>query len=196
MPEIQFNSFAVGGDEDIKAISEAVDFARRAFAHHNELGIDGAFAEDIPGPQLQGPALDQWIKDMAWGHHATGTCAIGRPDDPYAVLDGDFQVYGVDGLRVVDLSVFPKIPGYFVALPVYTISEKAADVILGFGPDPNAHFPDAGGLFGTLGYGLAGGLTQGVQDPEGLLGSFGGYLGGFGLFVSQIPSLLLSVWQC
>jgi choline dehydrogenase len=48
------------------------------------------------------------------------------------VLDKDFRVIGIrdQNLRVVDASVFPKIPGYFIVLPIYLIAEKAADVIL------------------------------------------------------------------
>ena len=46
------------------------------------------------------------------------------------VLDSDFRVHGTTGLRVVDASVFPRIPGFFIASAVYMIGEKAADVIL------------------------------------------------------------------
>ena len=46
------------------------------------------------------------------------------------MLDSQFRVRGVSGLRVVDASVFPRIPGYFIVTAVYMISEKAADVIL------------------------------------------------------------------
>jgi choline dehydrogenase len=62
----------------------------------------------------------------AWGHHASCTCAIGT------VLDSEFRVRGApgDNLRVVDASVFPRIPGYFIVLPLYLIAEKATDVIL------------------------------------------------------------------
>ena len=60
----------------------------------------------------------------AWGHHACGTCKIGKDDDPDAVLDGDFRVRGVKNLRVVDASVFPKIPGYFIVTPTYMVSER------------------------------------------------------------------------
>lgn len=49
-----------------------------------------------------------------------------------AVLDGNFRVYGAKSLRVVDASVFPKIPGFFIVSSVYMIGEKAADVILAF----------------------------------------------------------------
>jgi choline dehydrogenase len=73
--------------------------------------------------------LTQFIRDHAWGHHACCTARIGRHDDPLAVLDWRFRVRGVDGLRVVDASVFPRIPGFFLAVPIYMISEKAAEVI-------------------------------------------------------------------
>lgn len=74
--------------------------------------------------------MKDFIKREAWGHHACCTAAIGEDGDPQAVLDSDFRVRGVDGLRVVDASVFPKIPGYYIALPIYMISEKAAEVII------------------------------------------------------------------
>ena len=47
-----------------------------------------------------------------------------------AVLDSRFRVLGMQGLRVVDASVFPKIPGYFIVSAVYMVSEKAADVVM------------------------------------------------------------------
>ena len=46
------------------------------------------------------------------------------------MLDSKFRVRGTTGLRVVDASVFPRIPGTFLALPVYMVSEKATDTIL------------------------------------------------------------------
>jgi choline dehydrogenase-like flavoprotein len=46
-----------------------------------------------------------------------------------AVLDSRFRVRGVKGLRVVDASVFPKIPGYFIVSAIYMVSEKAFDAI-------------------------------------------------------------------
>ena len=74
--------------------------------------------------------MKDFIKREAWGHHASCTCPIGNDTDPNAVLDSNFRVRGIDGLRVVDASVFPKIPGYYIALPTYQISEKASDVII------------------------------------------------------------------
>ena len=85
-----------------------------------------------PGVDLAKDAdLEKFIKENAWGHHACGSCKIGKDGDVAAVLDGDFRVRGVAGLRVVDASAFPDIPGYFLAAPVYQISEKASEVILG-----------------------------------------------------------------
>ncbi len=84
----------------------------------------------MPGPAYQTDAeLEQFVRDHAWGHHACGTCAIGARADGY-VLSSDFRVHGIAGLRVVDASIFPRIPGYFIASAVYMAAEKAADVIL------------------------------------------------------------------
>jgi choline dehydrogenase len=47
-----------------------------------------------------------------------------------AVVDSDFRAHGTTKLRVVDASVFPRIPGFFIVTAVYMISEKASDVIL------------------------------------------------------------------
>lgn len=134
VPQIDFNSFDTGnttdtGDEkDLQAVHEAMVFAREAYA--KMIPLDGAFTETWPGANVTGDDLKQFIKDEAWGHHASCTCKIGSDDDPMAVLDTNFRVRGVDGLRVVDASIFPKIPGYYIALPIYMISEKAADVII------------------------------------------------------------------
>jgi choline dehydrogenase len=78
-------------------------------------------------------AIGQYVKDRAWGHHASCTNPIGADGDPNAVLDSEFRVRGTLGLRVVDASVFPRIPGIFIQAPVIMVSEKAADVILNGG---------------------------------------------------------------
>ena len=86
--------------------------------------------EVLPGNALTGQALRNWIMTRAWGHHASCTCPIGAQGGEGTVLDSEFRVVGAPNLRVVDASVFPKIPGYFIVLPVYLIAEKAADAIL------------------------------------------------------------------
>jgi choline dehydrogenase len=85
--------------------------------------------EEIPGPEYQGNKLREFIKNEAWGHHASCTAKIGPDSDGMAVLDSRFRVRGTEGLRVVDASVFPRIPGYFIVTPIYMVSEKASDVI-------------------------------------------------------------------
>ena len=54
----------------------------------------------------------------------------GPKEDPMAVVDSNFLVHGTENLRIVDASVFPRIPGLFIVVPIYMIAEKASDVIL------------------------------------------------------------------
>lgn len=87
--------------------------------------------EVLPGPSVKtAEEIQDYIKNTAWGHHASSTCAIGADGDPMAVLDSSFRVRGVSGLRVVDASVYPRIPGTFTLLSTYIVGEKAADIIL------------------------------------------------------------------
>src|SRR5262249_50204998 len=86
-------------------------------------------AEIVPGPDVVTPTqIADFVKSNAWGHHACGTCRIGREGE--SVLDSRFRVWGTRGLRVVDASVFPRIPGLFILSAVYMIAEKASDAIL------------------------------------------------------------------
>jgi choline dehydrogenase len=86
--------------------------------------------EELPGERVQSDdELCEFVRRHAWGHHASCTCAIG-PVERDGVLASDFRVHGVRGLRVVDASVFPRIPGFFIASAIYMIGEKAAEVIL------------------------------------------------------------------
>ena len=125
-PLINFKYFAEGTDksgDDLDAVVDGVQFVRRLNKWLNA-------KELAPGPAYEDTAkLKEFIQDEAWGHHASCTCKIGTKDDPMAVLDSRFRVRGTEGLRVVDASVFPKIPGYFIVSAIYMISEKAADVI-------------------------------------------------------------------
>jgi choline dehydrogenase-like flavoprotein len=87
-------------------------------------------AEELPGEQCQtNDELKEFVRNNAWGHHASCSCPIG-PKEQGGVLDSDFRIHGVNGLRVVDASVFPRIPGFFIVSAIYMVGEKAADVIL------------------------------------------------------------------
>ncbi|KAJ1325370.1 choline dehydrogenase [Microdochium nivale] len=130
MPAINFRNFAEGGDEDLTALVEGLQYSISAF--DKLVPLDGGFKRVWPDPERVKTAaqLRQFARDEAWGHHASCTAPIGADGDPMAVLDSKFRVRGVAGLRVVDASAFPLIPGLFIALPTYTMSEKAADVII------------------------------------------------------------------
>ncbi|KAM3423900.1 hypothetical protein BST61_g1295 [Cercospora zeina] len=135
VPQIDFNSFDTGnttggGDEiDLQAVTEGLMWARQAF--DDLIPLDGTFTEIQPGRNVTGEdGLKNWARENAWGHHACCSAPIGADGDPMAVLDTNFRVRGVDGLRVVDASAFPKIPATFIAVPIYMISEKAADAII------------------------------------------------------------------
>jgi len=138
-PNIDFNNFNIGNwqknpgaKNDLDAVVEGVSIARNINDNAKECIAD----ELIPGlKHKQGGTLEKFIVNEAWGHHASCTCPIGKDprkddSDGMAVLDSKFQVWGTKNLRVVDASVFPRIPGFFILLPTYIISEKAADVIL------------------------------------------------------------------
>jgi choline dehydrogenase-like flavoprotein len=131
VPSINFHYFEEGTDkagQDLDSVVAGIRFVRAATRPLYEQGI--AKQELLPGPDIQtDEELKQFVRAQAWGHHASCTCAIGSRTGG-GVLSSDFRVHGVTGLRVVDASVFPRIPGYFIVSAVYTIGEKAAEVIL------------------------------------------------------------------
>lgn len=128
-PDVVFHYFDEGnGDwqQDLDAMVTGVQFVRKV---SDVLG-DAVRREDTPGRGISAPKdIAQHVKDDAWGHHACGTSAM-KPREQGGVVDSRFNVYGVKGLRVVDASIFPRIPGYFICAPTYMVAEKAADVML------------------------------------------------------------------
>lgn len=122
-PEIDFRFFAEGGDKDLDAVVDGIRFVRKLTRLLKRQGLIAE--EELPGEHLTGDAeLQEFVRSNTWGHHASCTCPIGE------VLASDFRVRGVEGLRVVDASVFPRIPGFFIASSVYMMGEKAAQIIL------------------------------------------------------------------
>jgi choline dehydrogenase len=130
-PAVNFNYFdpaGGGANDDMQAVIAGIRFVRQMTAPLRRDGL--LLDEELPGDTCQSDdELAQFVRDNAWGHHASCTCPIG-PVENNGVLDSDFRVHGTQGLRVVDASVFPRIPGFFIASAVYMVAEKAADVIL------------------------------------------------------------------
>jgi choline dehydrogenase len=117
-----------GAAKDLVAMREGVEIVSKLIADCSQL--DGLHPKAMRGVDLKTrEGIEAFAQDRAWGHHASCTCKIGPKEDG-GVLDSKFRVHGVTGLRVVDASVFPKIPGFFVVMPTYMIAEKAAKAIL------------------------------------------------------------------
>jgi 5-(hydroxymethyl)furfural/furfural oxidase len=72
-------------------------------------------------------SLDRWLRsNVADGAHVSGTCPMGGEEVPRRVLDSDCRVLGIDGLRVIDASVFPTIPRSNLHLPTLVVAEHMA----------------------------------------------------------------------
>jgi choline dehydrogenase len=134
VPSINFNFFdagttAGGADTlDLQPMVEGINWSRQVL---ESISNEYQFTEEQPGADVTtDEQIGDFIKNQAWGHHASCTARIGSENDPLAVLDSHFRVRGVSGLRVVDASVFPQIPGFFPVTAVFMIGEKAADVII------------------------------------------------------------------
>jgi choline dehydrogenase len=129
-PVINFRYFEEGSDtqgEDLASMVDAVEIVRRMNARVGDI----TKGEVFPGPQVKSREdIKEFVRNEAWGHHASCSNKMGPRRDPMAVVDSNFRVHGTKRLRIVDASVFPRIPGYFILVAIYMISEKASDVIL------------------------------------------------------------------
>jgi choline dehydrogenase len=116
-PAINFNFFAQNTDHDLAALIEGVELLLRGY---DEVGIPYEVVN--PDPLID---MAQGLMDEAFSHHATSSCRIGPLGARDACVDSRFRVQGVDNLRVVDASVFPRVPGIMPNAPTFTISMKA-----------------------------------------------------------------------
>jgi choline dehydrogenase len=130
-PLVNFRYFEEGSDttgEDLRAVVTGLRFVRTMTVELKRRGVIAE--EELPGEGVQSDEqLADYARNNAWGHHASCSCAIG-PRESNGVLDSHLRVHGTERLRVVDASVFPRIPGFFIASATYMIGEKAADMIL------------------------------------------------------------------
>lgn len=129
-PDINFRFFQNHGDQDLKELVEAADILREAIKAAGSPVLPFDEQHPCKGADCTFEQKKQYFKTQAYSHHATSTCAIGADDDKFAVLDSKFRVRGVAGLRVVDASAFPVVPGAFPSCPTMMISVKAAEDII------------------------------------------------------------------
>ena len=131
-PRILFNYMSHPDDWD--EFRTAIRLTREIFATEPM----AAFVdhEIQPGAEAQSDAaLDAVIREHAESaYHPCGTARMGRADDPWAVVDAQTRVIGVEGLRLADSSIFPQIPNGNLNAPSIMVGEKAADHILGRAP--------------------------------------------------------------
>jgi choline dehydrogenase len=132
-PALRFNYLSTPNDR--REWVEAIRVARSILGQPAFEEYDAG--ELSPGPSVQSDEeiLDWVARDAETALHPSCTCAMGTVVDP-----GTMRVYGLDGLRVVDASVFPFVPNGNIYAPVMMVAEKAADLIRGNTPlEPLRH---------------------------------------------------------
>lgn len=111
------------------ALSAMLDVAgpARGALIHSLVTMGRTMAGLLAEPQ----ALRDFVRGNVGGTwHPSGTCRMGRPDDPLAVTDAQGRVIGIEGLRVADASVMPTIPCANTNLPVLMIAERIAEAMM------------------------------------------------------------------
>ncbi|MFH1797431.1 MAG: choline dehydrogenase [Pseudomonadota bacterium] len=133
-PVIQFNYMS--HPDDWADFRHCIRLTREIFGQR---AFDPFRGKEIsPGSQVQSDDdLDAFIREHAESaYHPCGTCRMGRSDDRHAVVDPECRVIGVDGLRVADSSIFPRVTNGNLNAPSIMTGEKASDHILGKSPLP------------------------------------------------------------
>lgn len=126
-PRIQLNMLST--ETDRRSMRDGLRLIRHLYAS-GPLG-KMITKEATPGAEINSDAdLDAHIRRVCdVGHHPVGTCAMGQ--DGRSVVDPTLKVRGLEGLRVVDASVMPLVPGGNTNAPTIMIAEKAVDMIRG-----------------------------------------------------------------
>lgn len=128
-PSIQFNYLSHA--DDIAGFRACVRLTREII---NQPALDQYRGEEIqPGMAIQtDEEIDRFVRSsVESAYHPSCTCKMG--EDPMAVVDSETRVHGIQGLRVVDSSIFPTIPNGNLNSPTIMLAERAADLILGNG---------------------------------------------------------------
>lgn len=131
-PVIKFNYMSQ--EDDWADFRHCVRLTREIFGQAAFDAYRGA--EIQPGAHVQSDdEIDNFIREhVESAFHPCGTCKMGAVDDPMAVVDAECRVIGVEGLRVADSSIFPRITNGNLNGPSIMVGEKASDHILGRTP--------------------------------------------------------------
>lgn len=128
-PKIAFNYMS--DPDDWESFRHCIRLTREIFG---QAAFDPYRGPEIqPGDAVQSDdELDAFIREHAESaYHPCGTCKMGATTDPMAVVDPECKVIGVDGLRVADSSIFPRVTNGNLNGPSIMVGEKASDHILG-----------------------------------------------------------------
>ncbi len=128
-PRIQFN--LLEDPTDRRDMVRGYRILRELIAQPPLAAVTGAMRRPLPEPVSDDEVLEHVRTSAATAYHPSGTCRMGA--DARSVVDGELRVRGVAGLRVVDASVFPRLPGGNTNLPVIMVAERAASFITGGG---------------------------------------------------------------
>jgi len=126
-PQIQFNYLQY--QDDIEAFRACVRLSREIIA---QPAMDEYRGQEIqPGKDIvTDEQIDAFVRDaVESAYHPCGSCRMGAEDDDMAVIDSQMRVRGLQGLRVIDSSVFPTIPNGNLNAPTIMVAERAADII-------------------------------------------------------------------
>ena len=121
--------------EDIQTLVRGLKLARKV-AHHDSFGKYAA-SERVPGMDIQSDEeLEAYVREtLITVHHPGSTCRMGNKDSD--VVNHELKIHGLDGIRIADASLYPRVPGANTNASVVAIAEKAADMILGIpAPEP------------------------------------------------------------
>lgn len=130
-PALDFRYFTDPDGHDERTLVDGIRLAREVAA--TEPLASWLAAEVCPGPDVTSDeAISAYARSVAHTvYHPAGTCRMGAPDDEGAVVDPDLRVRGLDGIRVVDASVFPTLPAVNPMVAVLMVGERAAELIRG-----------------------------------------------------------------
>jgi len=124
---LQIEPNTLSHSDDLKAAKASVRLCREI---GNSLPLRSFVKRQVAPGNLEGPALDNFIRDAAMSYaHQASTAKMGR--DAMSVVDGQLKVYGIDNLRIADASIMPRVTTGNTMAPCVVIGERIAEILKG-----------------------------------------------------------------